>query len=64
MRNVGSLDRLIRYVATVVLAVAGFYTGGTTRIILWVGSLVSLLTAASGFCPLWAIFRINTHKKS
>lgn len=63
MKNVGSYDRVIRFVAAAVLIFAGILTGGTIRIILWIVSLLPLLTATFRFCPLWVPFHINTYKK-
>ena len=63
MKNVGSYDRLIRFVAAAILIVAGILAGGTTRAILWVVALLPLLTATFRFCPLWVPFHINTYKK-
>jgi hypothetical protein len=63
MKNVGSIDRIIRYVGAAVLIVAGIFSGGVTRYILWGISLVPILTATFQFCPLWLPFKINTYKK-
>jgi len=63
MNNVGNLDRTIRLSAFAALIVAGFFLSGTTRVILWVVSLLPLLTGVFRFCPLWVPFHINTYKK-
>ena len=63
MKNVGSYDRVIRYVVGAGLIVAGYLSQGTTRYILWGISLLPILTATIRFCPLWVPFRINTYKK-
>ncbi len=62
MKNVGTVDRLIRFGAAVVLIVAGFFSGGVTRYVLWGISLVPVLAATFQVCPLWMAFKINTFK--
>ena len=65
MRNMGSLDRIIRIIIAVVIAVLYFTKtiSGTTAIILGVIALAFLLTSAIGFCPMYAPFKIKTLKK-
>ncbi len=63
MKNVGSYDRLIRFIAAGVLIADGFFEAGTTRYVLWAVSLIPLATATFRFCPLWVPFKINTYKK-
>ena len=57
MRNEGSLDRLLRIVAGVVL-LALIFVGPHTPLG-WIG-VVPLLTGIVGFCPAYKIFGINT----
>lgn len=64
MKNVGTLDKDVRFTAFAVLVAAGIVAGGTTRVVLWIVALVPLLTAVLSFCPLWAVLHISTHKKS
>jgi hypothetical protein len=55
--NEGSIDRIVRVTAGVVLlglAAAGIGTPWT-----WIG-VVPLLTGAVGFCPAYSLFGINT----
>ena len=63
MKNVGTLDKMIRFGVADNLFIAGFMSEGTTRIVLWVISAVPLVTAAINFCPLWAALKINTTSK-
>jgi hypothetical protein len=61
--NEGSLDRDIRIVLGAVFAIiAIFYTQGIFVVIAAVLSLVMFVTAAVGFCPIYALFGINTCK--
>jgi hypothetical protein len=62
--NMGSVDRVIRVVAAILLIVLGL-TGvlsGTLAIVGYVLGAVLLLTSAVGFCPLYSLFNIRTSK--
>lgn len=65
-KNMGTIDRIIRFVFA--LAVAGLYfTGvisGTLAIILGTLAGIFLLTSILGFCPLYVPFKLSTAKKS
>ena len=63
MKNVGNIDRAVRYGIAAVLITGGFFAEGTVRYALWAVSLVPILTATFRFCPLWVPFKINTYKK-
>ncbi len=56
MKNVGSIDRVIRIVAGVAIIGAGVYYQS------WWGAIgaVPLLTGLMGWCPPYAIFGWNT----
>lgn len=58
-QNVGTIDRIIRVLAGVVLLSLTQILEGDIR---WVGliGIVPLLTAAMGFCPLYCPFKLNT----
>lgn len=61
-KNVGSIDRIIRILFAVVVAVL-FFTDvvtGTLGIVLLVVSGVLLATSFINFCPLYAILGINS----
>jgi hypothetical protein len=62
--NESSLDRIIRVVAGIILAVL-YFTGtvtGSLGIIFIVLGAVALLTGVVGFCPLYAVLKIKTNK--
>ncbi|WP_456461637.1 YgaP family membrane protein [Lutibacter sp.] len=64
-KNMGSVDKIIRVLIAVVIAVL-YWQGiisGTLAIILLVLGIVFLLTSLINFCPLYTIFGINTSKK-
>jgi len=61
-KNMGSTDRIIRFVVAAILAVL-YFTGtitGTLGIVLLVLAGVFLLTSFVSFCPLYAPFGIST----
>lgn len=61
-KNMGSADRIVRVViGLALLSLIGLLQGNVR----WVGliGLVPLLTAAVGFCPLYAPFGIRTCAK-
>ena len=62
----GSLDRIIRILAAVVIAVLYFANviSGTLALILGIIAVIFLLTSAVGVCPLYIPFKIKTVKKS
>jgi len=59
MKNVGSADKIIRYILAIIIAVWG-YTAHS-----WWGlvALVPLGTALIGWCPAYLPFKISTSKK-
>lgn len=61
-RNMGSLDKIIRVVIAAVIATL-FLTNvitGTIGIILLVLAGIFVLTSLVSFCPIYAIFGMNT----
>jgi len=64
MKNVGTIDRWVRGAAGVILLLAGYYwtTGGLSIASYIIGAIV-LLTAITGFCPLYSFLGISTGKK-
>lgn len=63
-KNMGGLDRGLRILAAVAIAVL-YFTGvlsGTLAIILLVLAGVFILTGFISFCPLYYPFRISTRK--
>jgi len=63
-KNMGGLDRIVRIVAAIIIAVL-FYTGvlqGTLAYVLLGLSGIFVLTSFISFCPLYAIVGLNTCK--
>ena len=70
MSNVGSIDRVIRFIAGALLVAAPFITGWP----LWTGALafwpaiivgvVLIATAVFGFCPIYAALGLSSKHKS
>lgn len=65
LANVGLVDRIIRIVLAVVLAILIFAGQLSTAaaVILGIIAVISLLTGVVAFCPLYVPFKINTNKK-
>ena len=65
IKNMGSIDRIVRILAAIVIAVLYFtdVLTGTLGIILLILAAVFLLTSFISFCPLYIPFRINTRPK-
>lgn len=61
MRNVGSVDKIIRIILGVVLLSLLFILNGNVKFLGLIG-LVPLLTGLFGYCPLYSIFGIKTCK--
>ena len=65
-KNMGTIDRVIRIVLAIVVAILylnGSITG-TVAIILGILAVVFIITSLIGFCPLYLPFKISTIKKS
>jgi len=65
-KNMNSIDRILRALLAAVVAVL-FFTSqitGTAAIILGIFAVIFLLTSVMSFCPLYAIFKFSTLKKS
>jgi len=65
-KNMGTIDRVIRIVLAIVVAILymnGSITG-TAAIILGILAVVFIITSLIGFCPLYVPFKISTIKKS
>jgi hypothetical protein len=60
--NVGGADKVIRIVVGIALLALGLFhvaTGGWATAA-YVAGTIALATGLFGFCPAWAIFRVNT----
>lgn len=62
--NLGGLDRIVRVILAVLIAVLYFtdMISGMTAIILGALALIFLVTSMIGFCPLYFLFRLSTKK--
>lgn len=58
-RNIGTVDRILRIGAGLLLLTLVFVLEGNVR---WIGllGLVPLLTAFAGWCPAYSLFSIDT----
>lgn len=65
-KNMGAVDRIIRTILAIVVAVLYFTNQitGTAAIILGIIAIIFLLTSLAGFCPLYVPFKLSTRKKS
>jgi hypothetical protein len=64
-KNMGTVDRTIRIVLALVVAVL-YFTGrisGTLAIVLGIFAIAFLLTSLVGSCPAYLPFRLSTRKK-
>lgn len=62
--NVSGLDRVIRVVIAIAAVAIAFAVGASSvlGIILFVVAAIMLVTAATGFCPLYRLFGLSTKK--
>jgi len=58
-KNVGSIDRWLRIVLGLVIAILGVLFESWWGLI----SVILIGTAIFNFCPIWAIFKFSTNKK-
>lgn len=65
MRNIGTIDRIIRAVLAILVGILYLtgQIGGIPAIILGAIAVVFLLTSFVSFCPLYYPFRISTKQK-
>ena len=63
-KNMGSTDRVIRFIVAAVIAVLYFtdVISGTLGLVLLVLAAVFVLTSFISFCPLYAPFGLSTCK--
>jgi len=56
--NVGTTDKIIRYVLAAVFIVLGLILS------YWwfIGAVIMIVTAITGWCPIYAIFGMKTNK--
>jgi hypothetical protein len=63
-QNMGTIDRLLRVLLALVIAVLYFSSAisGTVALILGIVAAVFLVTGFTGFCPLYQLFNLSTRK--
>jgi hypothetical protein len=64
-KNMGGLDRSLRVIIALVITLLYFneMINGTLSIVLLVLAIVFVLTSLVSFCPLYALFKLNTCKR-
>nr|WP_321405661.1 DUF2892 domain-containing protein [uncultured Carboxylicivirga sp.] len=64
-KNMGSADKIVRFIIAAVIAVLYLTNGitGTLGTVLLILAIVFLLTSLISFCPLYLPFGINTRPK-
>jgi len=64
--NIGNVDRVIRVLVSVLIAVLYFTNviSGTLGVILLILAGVFILTSLVGFCPLYRLFGLTTGKNA
>lgn len=60
-KNVGNTERIIRIVAGLLVLSLLFFVDGNLKYLGFIG-LIPLITGILGYCPLYAIFKVNTNK--
>ncbi len=65
-KNMGSIDRTVRTILAVVIAILYFTNQitGAAAIILGLFAVIFLVTSFMSFCPLYLPFKFSTLKKS
>ena len=65
-KNVGTIDRVVRLLFAVVVAVLYFggFISGTVALILGILAAVLLATSIVGFCPIYALLKMSTRKQA
>jgi len=65
-QNMGMLDRTLRVLTAVTIATL-YFTMGVSNVLFWIlwgVAGIFLMTSTLSFCPLYAMFGINTCKKN
>ena len=62
MKNVGTVDRVIRIILALALFSLLFVLQGSIR---WIGllGLIPLVTAIVGVCPIYSLLHISTNRR-
>lgn len=63
--NVGTVDRIIRVILGIALGALGLFgvVNDALMYVFYVVAAVFIITGAIGWCPLYALFKLNTVKK-
>jgi hypothetical protein len=63
-KNLGNVDRIIRFVVALIIAALYFANiiSGTVAITLFAVAAILIVTSFVGFCPLYYLFHIKTIK--
>jgi hypothetical protein len=59
-KNIGSADKIIRYILGVVILALGYYYESWWGLI----GIIPILTATINFCPIYAPFKFSTRKSA
>lgn len=64
-KNIGSLDRLVRFILAALIAVLYFTNSisGIAAIVLGIIAIAFVLTSMVGSCPLYSLLGIGTNRK-
>jgi len=65
-KNMGTIDRIIRVLLAIVVAVLYFQgvITGTLAVILGIVAIIFIVTSLIGFCPMYVLLKISTIGKS
>lgn len=64
-QNMGKIDRIVRILAAVAVAVLFYFNiiNGTVALVLGVLAVIFIATSLVSFCPLYLPFGISTRKR-
>ena len=64
-QNESQMDRIIRFVLGIILAVIGYTLfSGAIQIVMYVLAFIALFTSVTGFCLIYKVLGISTLKKN
>lgn len=63
LQNVSDTDRMVRILVGLIFFAAAYLVSSNLHIILMLLGILSVITGATGFCPLYYIFHINDGKQ-
>jgi hypothetical protein len=62
-KNIGKTDVIVRLVVAALLVILYFFVGKILGLIFVILAIILAVTALTGVCPLYYIFRTNTLEK-